>query len=66
MPRTQVFPYDLGDKVTLTEISRPGVIKGINIDNIGVQYNVVYWNDCARRTEWVYDHEISLRTTPDA
>ncbi len=66
MPRTQVFPFDLGDKVDLIEIKRPGIIKSINIDSLGTSYSVAYWNDCARRTEWVYEHEIALRTEPTA
>lgn len=64
MSRTQVFPFDLGDKVDLIEIKRPGLIKGISLDSGGAQYHVIYWNDCARRTEWVYEHEIKLTEVP--
>lgn len=61
MPRTQVFSFNLGDKVEVTEIKRPGIVVSLLVNESGVQYQVVYWNDCARRTEWVYDHEIRLR-----
>lgn len=55
---TQSFAFTLNERVMLLEIRRPGVITGINIDSLGVQYRVVYWNDSQRRTEWVYEWEI--------
>ena len=56
--RKQDFHYDLGDKVKLLEIDRPGIVTGLCVDNVGIQYRVVYWNNCDRKTEWVYDQEI--------
>lgn len=66
MPRTQVFSFDIGDQIKVIEINRPGVVTGMLVDDAGPQYRVAFWNDSARRTEWVYDHEISLRKAPDA
>jgi len=61
MPRhTQEFVFRLNDKVKVIEIDRPGVINGMSVDALGVQYRVVYWNDCTRRSEWVYADEIRL------
>jgi hypothetical protein len=56
--RRQDFKYDLEDKVKLTEINRPGIVNGMSVDNLGVQYRVCYWSDGARKQEWVYEHEI--------
>lgn len=64
--RTQSFAFNLEDKVNIVEIKRPGIVKGISIDNLGVQYQVTFWNDSSRRVEWVYDHEITLEEIPNA
>jgi hypothetical protein len=62
MPRTQVFVFDLYDKVTLVDINRPAVITGLLVGDTGrPEYRVLFWNDCVRRTEWVYEHEIKMR-----
>lgn len=58
---TQSFAFSLQDEVTIVEINRPGVINGMSADALGCQYRVVYWNDCQRRSEWVYGWEIKER-----
>ena len=55
---TITTPFSLGDIVMLTFINRPGIINGIRIDNLGIQYRVCYWFDGCRKSEWVYDSEI--------
>lgn len=57
---TQSFPFRLDDKVTVTDINRPGIITGILAESMGIQYRVIYWNDCVRKTEWVYEWEVKL------
>lgn len=64
MSRTQVFRFDLKDKVRLIDINRPGQVTGLLVEDTGVQYRVTFWNDSVRRVEWVYDHEIEGLTPP--
>jgi hypothetical protein len=58
---TRSFVFALNEKVTLLDIKRPGVVTGISLDCLGIQYRVVYWNDSQRRTEWVFEWEIEAR-----
>ena len=58
--RTENFNLNLGDKVTVIEIKRPGIIDSIMVDEGGHQYRVVYWFDGTRHASWVYEGEIKL------
>lgn len=59
--RTVIFKFDLGDKIMLSEIQRPGVVDGLMFGGNGTQYRVVYWNDSKREIELCYEWEIELR-----
>ena len=59
--RTQLFDFDLHDKDTLIEINRPGIVNGLLFNEYGPKYQVIYWNDCQRKDEWVYGWEIKLK-----
>lgn len=52
--------FSLQDRVKLVEIDRPGRVTGITINPSGIEYRVVYWDNGARRVEWVFDDEIKL------
>lgn len=59
--RTEQFKFDLLDKVMINEIQRPGVVEVVRLDPIGRSYLVCYWNDSNRKSEWLYEWEISTR-----
>lgn len=50
--------YDIGQEVTIKAISMKGKVDSISWDKNGIQYRVVYWNDCCRNLVWMYDWEI--------
>ncbi len=52
------FEYDLGQKVLIKEINRPGFINALLLNSSGTQYRVIYWDNCSRKDEWLYSCEI--------
>ena len=52
------FAFPIKADVTLKAIRVKGVIDSISKDITGNQYRVVYWNDGARCSTWVYEWEI--------
>lgn len=56
--KTYTFEHDLKSKVTLKEISRPGIVDGLIVDNLGIQYAIVYWDSGERKRTWVFGFEI--------
>lgn len=48
----------VGSKVTIHHEDMRGVVRGVLMNIEGMQYNVSYWRDGARRIEWVYADEI--------
>ena len=61
MTRTEVFAFNLKDKVIINEVQRPGVVEVISIDYLGVQYRVSYWDNSERKSVWLPPEELSLR-----
>ena len=55
------FAYSIGDKVTVKEIFRPGVIESLIVDNRGMMYEVAYWDESSRCSVWLYDWELTDR-----
>lgn len=54
------FDYELGQRVILTDLERPGRIISCSASQFnGIQYQVVYWYEGVRRCEWLYHYEIS-------
>jgi hypothetical protein len=43
------------------EIQRPGLVKGLLVDYLGVQYSVHYWDNGSRRSEWMTEPELEAR-----
>lgn len=61
MSATIVYNYKIGDLVTITEISRPGIVDGLSTDNNGTMYRVIYWFNGVRNSVWMYECEIVER-----
>lgn len=55
--------YGIGDRVMIKEIQRPGVVKAVTVDYLGLQYSVAYWNDSNRKNEWIAEDELEPRNT---
>lgn len=52
------FAFPIKAEVTIKAIRVKGVIDSLSKDNCWNQYRVVYWNDGARCSTWVYEWEI--------
>lgn len=61
MTRTEEFKFDLHDRVIIREIQRPGIIVGLLIDHLGVQYHVRYWDNSDKNYVWLQADEIEPR-----
>jgi hypothetical protein len=61
MKHTVEFEFNLGDKVMIKEIQRPGRIEMIHIDCLGVQYRVAYWDNSKRESNWLFADEVEAR-----
>ena len=60
MKRIVEFSHDLGDTVQ-TPIGMMGKVDSLSVDNNGLMYRVVYWNDGQRYSTWMYEWEFSIR-----
>lgn len=63
MTRTEIFAFNLKDKVIINEVQRPGVVEALMVDFLGPQYRVYYWDNGERKTVWLSADELSLRTS---
>ena len=52
------FKFNIKDNVLLVAIDQPGRILAMMVDSVGQAYQVVYWHDGTRRTDWVREWEI--------
>lgn len=59
--RTETFKFNLGDKVIIHEIQRPGIVALLRVTSIGRDYLVDYLNDGTRKSEWLYEWELEPR-----
>lgn len=57
----QPFQFSIGDRVLVKEIQRPGRVELIQVDFIGVQYRVSFWDNSERKIVWLYGDEIEPR-----
>lgn len=60
--RVEHFVFDLGARVIVREIQRPGKIEALIIDNLGPQYRVTYWDNSKRESVWLCADELEART----
>jgi len=56
--RTVEFEYDLAARVLVIPIGMSGIVDSLSIDNNGIMYRVIYWNDGIRNSVWMYPSEI--------
>lgn len=59
--RNEHFVFDIGQKVLIREIQRPGRVIALMIDFTGVNYRVQFWNNSEYRTEWLMADELETR-----
>lgn len=62
MKKNIEFDFNLGDKVLLKEVQRPGRVDCLQFDNYGAMYRCCYWDGAERKVVWLYPDEIELRT----
>lgn len=55
------FKFTIGQRVTIIEIKRPGIVTGMSFDEVGRQIRVAYWNDGKRCTDWMYETEVEAQ-----
>jgi hypothetical protein len=53
--------FEVGQKVMVKEIQRPGRVDMIQMDSVGIQYRVAYWDNSERKTVWLYAEELETR-----
>lgn len=56
--------FSIGQRVILVVPDIRGIIQQILFSADGIQYQVSYWDDAVRRTEWVFASEISSVKSP--
>lgn len=59
--RTEIFKFDLNDRVMVKEIQRPGKVDALTIDYLGVQYRVGFWENGKRESVWLHADELEAR-----
>lgn len=59
--RVEHFAFNIGDKVMVKEIQRPGRIDALLVDCLGPQYQVLLWDNGERKRTWLYPDEIEAR-----
>jgi hypothetical protein len=58
---TVTFDFNVGDEVLLKEPVKNGRVDLIQVDCLGIQYRVAYWDCGDKKSAWVYADEIELR-----
>lgn len=53
--------YQLGDRVIIKEVQRPGRVEAIQMDGLGLMYRVCYWDNSKRESTWLYADELENR-----
>lgn len=53
--------FDLEQRVTITELQRPGVVVGISIESRGIQYEVRYFDNSEARQVYFFEWELKSK-----
>ena len=61
MEKNITIDFEVGQKVLVKEIQRPGRVDMIQIDSVGIQYRIAYWDNSERKSTWLYADEIESR-----
>jgi len=56
--KTVKYKFDIKDRVEIIEIKRTGMVTGLSMNEYGQQYQIVYWDNAKRYSEWMYDWEL--------
>jgi len=59
--RVETFKFDLGSRVIIREIQRPGRVEALMVDFLGPQYRVAFWDNSKRETAWLGPDELDAR-----
>ena len=59
--RTEIFKFNLNDRVMIKEIQRPGKVDSLMIDFLGVQYRISFWENGKRESAWLHADELESR-----
>lgn len=59
--KTIEIHFSVGDKVMVKEVQRPGRVDMIQLDSVGLQYRIAYWDNSERKNAWLYADEIEPR-----
>lgn len=54
-------PINLGDRVLIKEVQRPGKVDIVQVDSVGTTYRVAYWDNGDRKVAWLYAEELEAR-----
>lgn len=53
------FAFNIGDEVVIADaLDIKGRVVACDYDVLGIRYNVVWWQDGRRQSEWLNDWEI--------
>ena len=61
MKHTVELEFKVGDRVLVKEIQRPGRVEMIQLDFLGIQYRIAFWDNAKRESCWLYADEIEQR-----
>lgn len=61
MKHTVDFDFKVGDRVLVKEIQRPGRVELVQMDFLGTQYRVAFWDNSKRENVWLYPDELEQR-----
>jgi hypothetical protein len=54
----QDFRFGIKEQVIIKEVMKKARVELIQVDYVGVQYRVCYWDGGERKTAWVYEDEL--------
>ena len=50
--------YDLLEVVHIKALDLDGIVDAISYNTYGLTYEVIYWYNSVRQSEWVYEFEL--------
>lgn len=54
------FEYDVGDQIEIIQLKRPGYVLSLWYGQRGITYEVAYWSDGDRKSEYLFAFEIKM------
>jgi len=53
--------FSLGQTVRIAAIDRKGIVRAIQLDTMGLQYFVHYWDNASREQTWCFGSELEAK-----